>query len=187
MKRVYLIRHGLPDFSGGERMCLGSTDLPLAPEGLAQAERMAAALPPVTAVFSSPLTRAVQTARTICPEITLVEGLRELDYGEWEGLTFPQIRQRYPELYAARAADLTLQPPGAEPNGAGLARFTAAMAEAAGRSPGDFAVVAHGGITALFLQSVTGRWYKMQYCEVVSLLWDHRGFFQLEGSSCVKC
>ena len=65
MKRVYLIRHGLPDFPGGERMCLGSTDLPLAPEGLAQAEQMAVALPPVTAVFSSPLNRAVQTARAI--------------------------------------------------------------------------------------------------------------------------
>ena len=187
MKRVYLIRHGLPDFPGGERMCLGSTDLPLAPEGLAQAERMAAALPPVTTVFSSPLTRAVQTAQAIRPEITMLEGLRELNYGEWEGLTFPQIRQRYPELYAARSADLTLQPPGAEPNGAGLARFTAAMAEAASRSSGDFAVVAHGGIMALFLQAVTGRWYKMQYCEVVTLLWDHQEFFQQEGSPCVKC
>ena len=29
MKRVYLIRHGLPDFPGGKRMCIGSTDIPM--------------------------------------------------------------------------------------------------------------------------------------------------------------
>ncbi|MGN1016917.1 MAG: histidine phosphatase family protein [Faecousia sp.] len=174
MKRVYLIRHGLPDFPGGQRMCLGTTDLPLAPEGLAQAKAMAAALPPVTAVFSSPLTRAVQTAQAILPEITVLEGLRELDYGQWDGLTFSQIRQRYPELYAARASNLSLQPPGAEMKEAGLARFSAAMDEAAMRSPGDFAVVAHGGIIALFLQHITGTWYKPRYCESIPLSWDQK-------------
>ena len=187
MKRVYLIRHGPPDFPQGARMCLGTTDIPLGSEGLAKAEKMAAALPPVTAVFSSPLTRAMQTAQAICPEIIVLEGLRELDYGEWDGLTFPEIRQRYPQLYAARSADLTIQPPGAESNRAALARFSAAMAEAAQRSPGDFAVVAHGGIMALFLQAVTGRWYKAQYCEVIPFFWNHQGFFQQEESPCVKC
>ena len=58
MKRMYLIRHALPDFPGGQRRCLGITDIPLGTEGMAHAEAMAAALPPVTAVFSSPLTRA---------------------------------------------------------------------------------------------------------------------------------
>ena len=62
MKKVYLIRHGLPDFPDGKRMCLGITDIPMGEIGLAQAEEMAKILPPVTAVFSSPLIRAVQTA-----------------------------------------------------------------------------------------------------------------------------
>ena len=65
MKKVYLIRHGLPDFPAGERMCLGITDLPMGEAGLAQAAKMAEKLPAVTAVFSSPLTRAVQTAEDI--------------------------------------------------------------------------------------------------------------------------
>lgn len=72
---------------------------------------MAASPPTVTAVFSSPLTRAVQTARTISQEITILDGLRELDYGQWDGLTFGQIRQRFPELYAARADDKSRMPP----------------------------------------------------------------------------
>ena len=187
MKRMYLIRHALPDFPGGQRQCLGITDIPLGTEGMAQAEAMAAALPPVATVFSSPLTRAVQTARAISRDITVLEGLRELDYGQWDGLTFAEIRLRYPLLYAARSADLSLQPPGAEQNAAGLARFSAAMEEAARRSPGDLAVVAHGGIIALFLEHITGRWHKPDYCEIITLQWDESGIFQQEESSCGKC
>ena len=111
MKRVYLLRHAAPDFPDGQRRCLGRTDTPLGDVGMAQAEAMAARLPPVAAVFSSPLTRAVQTARKIDGSITTMTGLRELDYGQWDGLTFGQIRQRFPELYAARADDKSRMPP----------------------------------------------------------------------------
>ena len=187
MKRVFLIRHGLPEFPGGQRQCIGSTDLPLSAEGLWQAEVMARSLPPVSAVFSSPLTRAVETARAIRPNVTILDGLRELDYGQWEGLTFSEIRCNYPELYAARAENLTLQPPGAESREAGLSRFSAAMTEAARQSPSDFAVVAHGGILALFLERTAGKWYKPAYCEIVTLQWNECGFFQQEESSCGKC
>lgn len=180
MKRVYLIRHALPDFPDGRRRCLGRTDIPLGDASLAQAEAMAASLPTVTAVFSSPLTRAVQTARTISQEITILDGLRELDYGQWDGLTFGQIRQRFPELYAARADDKSRMPPGSEAPEQGLARFSAAMEEAARVSPGDFAVVTHGGITELFLRGITGRRYKPRYCEVISLIWENERFLQSE-------
>ena len=120
MKKVYLIRHGLPDFPNGQRMCIGTTDLPMAKPGLLQATEMAKKLPPVTAVFSSPLIRAVQTAEAIGLPITVLDGLRELNAGEWDGLTFDQIRQRYPELYAARGKDLTTPLPGAEDHKEGL-------------------------------------------------------------------
>jgi len=179
MKKVYLIRHGLPDFPGGKRMCLGTTDIPMGEEGLAQAAEMAAFLPPVSALFSSPLTRAVQTAQAIGMPITILHGLREMDAGEWDGLTFEEIRQRYPELYAARSCDLTLPLPGAEDHAKGLARFKEAMEEAALQSPGDFAVVAHGGIIAGFLQSIGGTWYKPDYAEIISLYYKN-GIFTLQ-------
>ena len=148
MKRIYLIRHGLPEFPDGRRQCIGSTDLPLSGEGMLQASEMARALPTVSSVFSSLLTRAMETAR---------------------------------------ARDLSLQPPDAESCEAGLARFSAAMEEAARRSPGDLAVVAHGGIIALFLEHITGRWHKPDYCEIITLQWDESGIFQQEESSCGKC
>lgn len=179
MKKVYLIRHGLPDFPDGNRMCIGTTDIPMGERGLEQATAMAAKLPPVTAVFSSPLTRAVQTAQAIGMPVAILDGLRELYAGAWDGLTFDQIRARYPELYAARARDLTLPLPGAEDHAEGLARFSAAMEAAARTAPGDFAVVAHGGIIAQFLQDISGIWRKPDYAEIISLLWEN-GRFELQ-------
>ena len=176
MKKVYLIRHGLPDFPGGKRMCLGITDIPMGDEGLAQAAHMAATLPPVTAVFSSPLTRARQTAGAIGMPVTVLPGLREMYAGEWDGLTFDEIRTRYPELYAARARNLMLPLPGSEDHGEAAVRFASAMETAAQTAPGDFAVVAHGGVIAQFLQSVTGSWYKPGYAEVICLAWDDGRF-----------
>ena len=181
MKKVYLIRHGLPDFPEGKGMCIGTTDIPMGEAGLAQAARMAENLPAVTAVFSSPLTRAVQTAEAIGLPVTILPDLREMYAGEWDGLTFGEIRRRYPELYAARASDLTIPLPGAEDHEEGLARFTAAMDQAAILAPGDFAVVAHGGIIAKYLQFLSGVWQKPDYVQAIPLLWKD-GIFQIASA-----
>ena len=176
MRKVYLIRHGLPDFPGGKGMCLGTTDIPMGEAGLAQAARMAANLPPVTAVYSSPLKRAVQTAQAIGMPVVILDGLREMHAGKWDGLTFDQIRQQYPELYAVRGLDQTIPPPGAEDMEAALVRFRADLERAAAEVPGDFAVVAHGGIIAKFLQSLSGVWQKPDYAQVIPLIWVDGSF-----------
>ena len=180
MKKVYLIRHGLPDFPGGKRMCLGTTDLPLCAEGLAQAENMAARLPPVTEVFSSPLTRAVETARAIGLPVTVLPELREMYAGRWDGLTFQEIRLRYPELYAARGSDPSLPLPDAEDEQSALARFRSGMDAAAGQARGDFAVVTHGGSTARLLAGPGGRGRKPGYRETIPLVWEKATFFLQE-------
>jgi len=187
MKKVYLIRHGLPDFPDGKHMCIGTTDIPLGDAGIDQAQAMARILPPVTAVFSSPLTRAIQTAEAIGLPITVLEDLRELHAGAWDGLTFEEIRQQYPELYAARKYDRTLPLPGAEDHTAGLQRFQSAMEVAANQSPGDFAVVAHGGIIGQFLQAIGGTWYKPDYTQIIPLVWKAGQFYLQEDLSCETC
>ena len=179
MKKVYLIRHGLPDFPGGKRMCLGTTDIPLGEAGLLQAETMAKMLPRVTAVFSSPLTRAVQTAQAIGMPITFLEDLRELHAGAWDGLTFDEIKARYPALYEARGRDKSQPLPGAEDHDSGAERFAAAVEEAARIAPGDFAVVAHGGVISHFLKKFAGVFHKPDYVEVITLTYDS-GTFHLE-------
>ena len=177
MKKVYLIRHALPAFPNGSKMCLGITDIPLGRQGMEQAKIMAAALPPVTAVYSSPLRRAIQTAQAIGQPVQILSGLREMYAGEWDGLTFAEIRQRYPELYAARGLDKTIPPPGSEDEEAALIRFRAELECAAMEAPGDFAVVAHGGIIAKYLQSLTGVWKKPDYTEVIELYWKSGKFY----------
>ena len=180
MKKVYLIRHALPDFPGGKRMCIGTTDIPLGEQGLLQAAEMAKTLPAVTAVFSSALTRAVQTAAAIGLPVTILPDLREMYAGEWDGLTFEEIRLKYPELYAARGTDRTIPLPGAEGHEEALARFVSAMERSAALAPGDFAVVAHGGVIAWFLRSVSGNWYKPNYTEIVTLTYQNGIFTLLE-------
>ena len=106
MRRVYLIRHGEPDFPGGKRMCLGRTDLPLSPVGRMRAAMAGAYLRDagISAVFSSPLRRAAGTAAHIGAPVSTDAGFAEADYGVWDGLTFEEIRRDYPALYARRGA-----------------------------------------------------------------------------------
>ena len=148
MKTLYLIRHGLPAFPEGKKMCLGTTDIPMGEAGLTQAEEMAKRLPPVTAVFSSPLSRSVQTAQAIGLPVQIVDDLREIHMGQWDGLSFDEIQDRWPELYAVRGSDQTIPVPGAEDPDAALIRFTEALHLCVASATGDLAVVTHGGITA---------------------------------------
>lgn len=180
MRRLYLIRHGLPQFPGGEKMCIGSTDLPLSEEGFRQAEDMAAHLPPVTAVFSSPLTRCRQTAAALNRPVTILGDLRELYAGVWDGLTFSQIRKAYPQLYAARGSDPTLPIPESEDFASGAARFREALEQALQESTGDIAVIAHGGIIACFLRAAGLPPRKPEYTEILTLYWDAGKFYLQE-------
>ena len=147
MKKVYLIRHAQPVLSGGTALGTGLSDIPLGEQGRAQARKMAESLAPVTQVFSSPLRRAVQTARAMGQPVTVLRDLRELQVGEWEG-----------------QADVC------------PARFRAAMDQAARDARGDFAVVSHGVIISRFLQSLTGTPRRPDYAEVIPLLWENGSF-----------
>ena len=110
MRSVYLVRHALPNIPIGARWCVGHTDLPLGAVG-----RMQAALLPFVPVlrdkpvFCSYLSRALDTARPLCAEPMIRDGLEEQDMGVWDGLSFDEIMVRYPELYAAREKDPTLE------------------------------------------------------------------------------
>jgi broad specificity phosphatase PhoE len=101
--RLYLVRHGETE-SNRLGLALGQDDVPLNERGLRQAEQVARALArqPLAAVYSSPLQRALSTARAIAEpqglEVKLEERLIEMDIGEAEGLTFAEVRSRYPNF-----------------------------------------------------------------------------------------
>lgn len=103
MTRVILVRHGQTEWNRIERF-RGRADVPLNETGLAQAEatgrRVAAEWKP-SAVYASPLSRAVKTAEAIARHFDLpviaFDGLADIDYGQWQGLTPDEARQKWPE------------------------------------------------------------------------------------------
>lgn len=181
MRTIYLIRHGEPDFPGKKRMCLGRTDLPLSSAGFQQAAAAAKKLEGRQLhVFSSPLRRALQTAQALKRPIAVLKDLQEMDAGEWDGLDFDTIAEKYPELYQKRASDKTIPPPGAESNETGLRRFETALLQAVAGTSGDLAIVGHGGIMALFIEKISGSWRKPGYGEILTLQYENGTFHLME-------
>jgi broad specificity phosphatase PhoE len=114
--RILLVRHGQSEGNAGGRFG-GHTATPLSALGRAQAEATARALATekVTAIYSSDLVRAIETAeplaRALNLEITRAEAFRERSVGRMEGLTFQEAAEQFPEDYGAllrRDFDLVL-------------------------------------------------------------------------------
>lgn len=108
--RLYLVRHGETE-SNRRGLALGQDDVPLNEHGLWQAQRLGEALAGkmLTAVYSSPLQRALSTASAIAAphdlEVRVEERLIEMDVGEADGLTIPEVRSRYPDFLKMWASD----------------------------------------------------------------------------------
>ena len=188
MRRVYLIRHGKPDIPEGKRMCLGSTDVPLGTLGRLQSVVLAEYMKdkPVAAVFCGGLSRAKETAAHLCEAPVVINGLREADAGAWDGLSFDEIRRRWPEVYERRGIDPTYPIPGSEEMSAVQRRFRAAVEQALAQSEGDIAVVAHatvnGTLTALAAgedAAAAGR-FRTEYTGVTVLGYEKGGFTVLK-------
>lgn len=104
---VYFLRHG-ESKGNSARLIQGRQDLPLSEKGLRQAEAVAGWLADkhIEVLLSSPLERAVQTARAVgqvlgLKDVHLHEGLNELDTGIFTGLTVDQIQKRFPEAWSS--------------------------------------------------------------------------------------
>jgi len=114
-----LLRHGQTPMSVQKRY-VGRTDAPLTDTGVQQAAAAAKRLAQagIGAIVSSPLQRTVRTAEEVSaatgvPVVT-DDGFRETDFGAWEGLTFAEVRERWPSEMTAWLADPSVAPPGGE-------------------------------------------------------------------------
>jgi broad specificity phosphatase PhoE/ribonuclease HI len=115
-----LLRHGETPLSA-ERRFAGVGDIPLTDAGVAQARAAADALASgyrIDAIVTSPLRRCRDTAKEIAAvtgaPVREEGGFRETDFGAWEGLTFAEARDRWPDLLTAWLADPSVAPPGGE-------------------------------------------------------------------------
>jgi ribonuclease H / adenosylcobalamin/alpha-ribazole phosphatase len=130
-----LLRHGQTPMSVQKRYAGLSpkTDAPLTETGVRQAvaaaKRLASA--GIDAIVASPLQRTVRTAEEVAavtgvPVLT-DEGFRETDFGAWEGLTFAEVRERWPSELTTWLADPSVAPPGGESFDQVSERVTAAL------------------------------------------------------------
>lgn len=150
-----LLRHGETPLTPQKRFSgSGGTDPSLSEVGREQAERAGAALArrgTIQHVLASPLARTRETAGIVAArlglEVTVDDGLRETDFGAWEGLTFGEVRERYPDDLNAWLAD-----PEAQPTGGGESFAATATRIAATR---DKLVAAYAGRTVLLVSHVT--------------------------------
>jgi len=157
------VRHGESAWNAENRLC-GRTDVPLSEAGRQQAARLAERLSALrlTAIYTSPLRRALETANLIAVhaglEPVIDERLIELDYGAWEGKTFDEIMEQDGVNYRAWDADpAAVGPPGGESGLEALARVAPFLESLAARHPeGNVVVVSHKTICRLLVCHVLG-------------------------------
>lgn len=175
-RHLLLLRHGQSTWNASRRW-QGQADPPLSPAGEAQAREAAANLAGagLSSVWTSDLVRARRSAEIIAAALGLGQvrvdaDLREVDVGDWCGLTRPEIEARWPGMLADWSADRVPSPPNGETRAALAARGREAVVRvAAATAPGARAlVVTHGGLIRTLdralgappdpIDNLAGRW-----------------------------
>ncbi len=165
MPKLYLVRHAEPALRG---VLLGREDPELSPRGREEARLKLGSLK-VKIVYTSPLVRCRETARVISAPVAVLDELAEISLGDWDGRTWEEIEERWPEAARRKlSAWSRVTPPGGEP----WTRFQERVLKgleriAAGALPA--AVVGHLAANAVIAERLTGRpaeEFVQQYCEV---------------------
>ena len=174
---LYLIRHG--ETEGGEiRRYKGTIDVPLSEKGVRQMEQVSRYIyqntvynqnseyrtrgTELSAVYCSDLTRAIRSAEIVAEPHSLkpiiVSSLRERNFGLWEGMSFDEIREKYPLEFDAWAGNpLKFSPMEGESTLAMRDRVIPAMNEIMeNHNKENIAIVAHGGVNRIILCHILG-------------------------------
>jgi probable phosphoglycerate mutase len=188
LTRIFLMRHGQTAWNAEMRI-QGQLDIPLDETGLWQAERLGRALQDeaIDVVYSSDLQRARQTAAPLAAALGLTvqadPALRERAFGSFEGSTYAEIEQQWPEA----ALRWRLREPGFQPGGGEAlqdfyARSVQALQMLAARHAGQtIAVVAHGGVldcvhrAAARIELGAPRTWQLANATINRLLWTAEG------------
>jgi broad specificity phosphatase PhoE len=160
---IYFLRHGETAASRTGGYC-GTLDPDLTPEGYQMAEDFADAYKslPWVAVFSSPLRRAVATAKPLCEAteipMQLKEGLREIAYGQWEGKTPEEVNREFHDDYVRWLTDPGWNAPTGGERGIDIVRRSSFVLEEIENiyTTGNILVVSHKATIRIMLCSLLG-------------------------------
>lgn len=171
--RLILVRHGVTEWNREYRF-QGQTDIKLSREGREQALALQKRLlrEKLDFIYSSDLCRAWETAEIIAEphgkQVQFVPGMRELNFGVWEGLTYGEIERGYPELVKIwRESPHLLTLPQGESFEILRDRSVGAIETLLKTHPGNtIAVVTHGGTIAASICGLLG--------EPLSHMWNYK-------------
>ncbi len=161
--RLYLIRHGQVE-GHEEKRYNGQGDTRLTEQGRAQFGMLQLRLQKklIKAVYSSDLSRCLEGAQLLAAgfgvEVVARPELRELNMGEWEGITWKELQARYPEQWQARLRDIVnYRVPGGESLLEMAGRVRPCLREILAAHPGEeVLVVAHGAVNRIILLDAVG-------------------------------
>jgi broad specificity phosphatase PhoE len=161
--RLYLVRHGATARTEEDRFS-GIAGVDLSDEGRRQVRRLAERLAgeSIAAAYTSPLSRAVETAEILCEPHRLTpatcDGLQEISHGHWEGLTRTEVEARFGDEYRLWESDpFTFAPRGGESGVSVLARALPVIREMVAAHTGrDILLVSHKATLRLILSSLLG-------------------------------
>lgn len=192
--KIYLLRHCDIDLPPMPKICIGITDVHLSEEGIKRAEALQERFRKVElgAVYSSDLTRCVQTAKIVFPghALAIEPAFREVAMGEWEGMSFEDIKLKYPEIYRQRGEDIArVCAPGGESFERAAQRAFLRLKEIAQNLDEDAAIVSHAGVNRALICMVGGSdisglmGISQRYGCVNELSYAH-GRFNVEAVNC---
>lgn len=189
---VFLIRHGITD-AVGTHLVSRTPGIHLTAEGRAQAERVRDRLSsrPLHAIYSSPIERALETAEPLAAAsqlpVTILDGLIEVDFGEWTGMSFDDLAARndWRRFNDARAMAIV-------PNGERAAdvqsRIMAALDDLRRRHGGHtIAAVSHADVIRSAVLYVAGtsldHWYRFEISpgSITTITYEGNGAARLLG------
>ena len=181
--KIYLIRHGETEDADSGRY-KGHLDVPLSENGDKQIKKLAKyisgeagkrgsaevvrsespdfLISGLSAIYCSDLIRAVKSADIIAEQFDLkpmiLAGLRERNFGEWEGMTFNEIEEKWPDAFSAWASNpLKFSPMGGESTSEVRERVMPAFNEITDKHKGqNIAIVSHGGVIRIILCELLG-------------------------------
>jgi broad specificity phosphatase PhoE len=189
MTRVYLVRHGTTDWNR-EEIFRGRLDCKLNETGQAEARALAEYFRDIRlqAIYSSPLSRAMETAQAVAEakalQVVPHPEFIDIDFGEWQGLPLKEVREKYSELYRLwRERPEAIHFPGGENLARVRARAGEGLQKVVRENPDKTALIlSHRVVTKVLICTVLGLddshfWHIKQDTTAVNCIEYNRGFF----------
>lgn len=157
--KLYLVRHGETDWNLSSKI-QGQTDIPLNENGRKQARELSGAVRKrgllLDRIYTSRMVRAKETADIVAAdlgiEVRTLEGVHEINMGEWEGYTWPEVKEKFFGEYGKWYVNRRYQiPPGGESYEQLLCRVVPAMQKAAREGGEACLVVTHSAVIMTLL------------------------------------